>query len=155
MTLDDWQVLTLVYFLEGLWFIVSGAAYASNKLSLQFLAIAFYQELAVNVALNFIVSRGSISDAYPTFLIQGLASVSVFMLYVSKHKLTELTVYEFAFLYVLPVVICALFAYSRFFSLTNILISIGVGSVNGFLKAWLYKHVIKRVFASSTYFTVD
>lgn len=154
---DSWQVLTIAYFLKGIWFIVTGAAYVSTKLSLQFLALSFYQELALNLSLCFVISRGDVAsfNSYPSFDVQGLSSIATFMLCVSKNTLDTLTLYEFGLLYLAPTLVVALFAFTRLLTITNVMVSLGVGITNGWLKAWFYQNVIRRFFLGSKYFDTN
>lgn len=162
---SDWLVLASIGILNGAWFMAIGAAWATSKLYLQWLTFyCFYHEIVVNYILNHIYGHivpffnaSIIYGGYPSFELQLLSSLVVFIIMVNhKHQLKT---YDFIMLVVVPILISTLFVYARICTLKNALFSIAVGSIDAWLKGWLYINVVKHILVThhhpSKYFTLD
>lgn len=149
---NSWEVWYLVYLVNGIWFAVSGAAYVADKGYLKWLAVTFYHEVALNLALRYVISGdtrlfGSTPGTFPSFELQSIASLVVFMVFFVRNS--ELDTYSFLVLFPLPAVVAALFVFSRACTPLNAVISLSVGAGSGFVKAWAYEYIIPHILSHS------
>jgi hypothetical protein len=146
---EAWEVWYLMYLVDGLWFAVAGAAYISDKLFLKWLTLTFYQEFVVNLTLRFLLSHdervfGTLTDGYPLFQVQTIGSLVVFMLTTMKENPLD-DAYKFIVLFVAPYFAIAVLLWFQAVTIGNVLFSLAIGGLNGFLKGWAYLNLVPKI----------